>query len=183
MALILVRHTRPLVDHGVCYGRTDLGVAPSFPAEAQKVLERLAVPETLVSSPLRRCRALARHLAAAFGLEPTYDDRLRELDFGRWEGQRWNDIPRTERDAWARDLLHARPHGGETVQELVTRVTEVLSELRARAGNCVAVTHAGVIRVASGPTLMTPIGYGSCWRLPDGRPKRRDAGDQPPSPS
>ena len=41
MALILVRHTRPLVADGVCYGVTDLDLAPTFDDEAARVLAAL----------------------------------------------------------------------------------------------------------------------------------------------
>lgn len=165
MALTLVRHTRPAVDPGVCYGRTDLDVASSFPEEARSVLENLPVPDALVSSPLLRCRTLAERLGTAFDLRPAYDDRLQELDFGTWEGRRWAEIARAELDAWANDVRYARPHGGESVHEMTARVDEALAELRARDGSCVVVTHAGVIRIASGRGWDTNIAFGAICRF------------------
>ena len=78
--------------------------------------------DRLVSSPLERCRRLAERIGAARGLVPVVDERLREFDFGTWEGVPWESIPRAELDAWAADFLHARPHGGESVQMLHERV-------------------------------------------------------------
>ena len=41
MELILVRHTRPLVAGNVCYGATDLALAPTFEEEAARVVAAL----------------------------------------------------------------------------------------------------------------------------------------------
>ncbi len=165
MALTLVRHTRPAWDAGVCYGRTDIGVASSFPDDARAVIRRLTAPDRLVSSPLLRCRALAERIGAAFNLRPAFDDRLQELDFGAWEGRRWKEIARAELDAWATDVLHACPHGGESVARMAVRVGEALADLRAREGSCVVVTHAGVIRIASGRRWDANIPYGATCHL------------------
>ena len=77
-----------------------------------------------MSSPLGRCRALAELIGSAFHLQPAYDRRLQEMDFGAWEGRDWNDIPRTELDAWAADFLHARPHGGASNGSKQSKIAE-----------------------------------------------------------
>lgn len=148
MGLTLLRHTTPLVDLSLCYGRTELDVAPSFAEEAAAVLVELPPVDRIVSSPMLRCRKLADYLSEARGVSVEEDRRLVEMDFGDWEGQAWSDIPRAELDAWAADFLHARPHGGESVADLRARVSEALSEELARAERTVIVTHSGVIRVA-----------------------------------
>ncbi len=171
LALTLIRHTRPAVKPGICYGRTDLALAHTFAEEAEVVLAKLEPAEALVSSPLGRCRVLAERIGSAFHLQPAYDRRLQEMDFGAWEGQDWNDIPRTELDAWAADFLHARPHGGESVHAFVARVHEALAELRQDGISCLVVTHAGVIKastVAKGTDLasfQTSVAYGGVLRI------------------
>lgn len=163
--LILVRHTRPLTPisphpqqedgeisglfpEDVCYGATDLDLAPTFEEEAARVVAALPPVERLVTSPLRRCRRLAERIGAAQSLAPEVDERLREMDFGRWEGASWQAIPRAELDAWAADLLHARPHGGESVHMLYERAWSALADYRRTGLSHVVVTHAGVIRAA-----------------------------------
>ena len=146
MALILVRHTRPLVAGGVCYGVTDLELAPTFDAEAARVVETLPAAERLVTSPLGRCRRLAERVGAAKSLDPVVDSRLREMDFGAWEGVPWDAIPRGELDAWAADFLHARPHGGESVHMLYERSRSAIADYRATGLSHIVVTHAGVIK-------------------------------------
>ena len=148
MPLILVRHTRPKVPAGVCYGMTDLELAPTFDDEAAAVVAALPPVERLVSSPLRRCRRLAERIGAARGIAPVFDDRLRELDFGAWEGIAWDAIPRAELDAWAADFFHARPHGGESVHMLRERVGTAIADYRRSGVSHAVVTHAGVIKAA-----------------------------------
>jgi alpha-ribazole phosphatase len=148
MGVTLVRHTKPDVAPGVCYGRTDLDVAASFPREAALVAAALPRFATIVTSPLKRCVTLADYLGQRAGLAPIKDPRLREMDFGAWEGLAWSDIPRTELDDWAADFLHARPHGGETVAMLRSRTLEAVCEWMDGRGDTLIVTHSGVIRSA-----------------------------------
>ncbi|MEM1086962.1 MAG: histidine phosphatase family protein, partial [Pseudomonadota bacterium] len=121
MALILLRHTTPQVAEGICYGQTDLSLAGSFESEAQAALDTLPEFEAIITSPLERCRQLADFIGLQTNLNVTEDTRLMEMDFGAWEGVAWDDIPRDEIDEWAEDILHARPHGGESVAMLRDR--------------------------------------------------------------
>ena len=144
----LVRHTRPRVSDGVCYGATDLDVAATFEEEAAQVVETLAPAQRLVTSPLHRCRRLAERIGAAQGLTPRIDGRLREMDFGTWEGVRWNAVPRDELDAWAADFLHARPHGGENVYMLRERTWAAIDDYQRSGLAHIVVTHHGIIKAA-----------------------------------
>lgn len=176
MAVLMVRHTRPLVAEGICYGQTDLDVADNFEKEAGTVVERLPIISHILSSPLKRCRKLADHVGKCRGLSVETDTRLMEMDFGRWEGLAWNAFPRPELDAWADDFYHANPHGGESVADLKARTDAVLIEVRARADQTLVVTHAGIIRAALAPGIeakhfQTKIKFGEIVRLPD--PEKR----------
>ena len=172
MPLILVRHTRPAVAEGICYGMTDLSLAPTFEEEAARIIEALPPAERLVTSPLRRCRLLAERIGAARNLAPVIDARLREMDFGVWEGVPWASIPRAELDAWAADFLHARPHGGESVHMLRERAGAALDEYRRSGLSHVVVTHAGVIKAARAhggepEGWRSNIDFGGVIRLPN----------------
>ncbi|HEU4846473.1 MAG TPA: alpha-ribazole phosphatase family protein [Burkholderiaceae bacterium] len=146
MRMTLIRHPQPLVAPGVCYGSTDLALAQK---PRDQVLAALAgtlpAGAPLYASPLRRCAELAERIGAA---TPIYDARLAEMHFGAWEMQRWDDIPRTEIDAWAADLVHYRPGGGESVLQMATRVADFYSALRAGApSDIIIVCHAGTMRL------------------------------------
>lgn len=111
-ALWLARHAQVQAAPGLCYGSSDLPACPQATAQAAAQLAaRLPRMAQVRVSPLSRCLALARALAALRpDLPPAQaDERLREMHFGAWEMQRWDDIPRAAIDAWLADFAHARP--------------------------------------------------------------------------
>lgn len=144
--MILLRHTKPDAPDGMCYGRLDLVPATGFAEHASALIRELPPVSRVVTSPLQRCAKLAQSIATARGLRVITDSRLREMDFGAWEGQLWSELPRAELDAWAADLLHACPHGGESVAQLRTRSLAALREHA--APDVLIVTHHGVIKTA-----------------------------------
>ena len=146
MRLYLVRHPKPDVPAGHCYGSTDL---PAMDDDTERVLTALqaqGLPGAMPvhASPLKRSAVLARQLSPA----PTFDARLAEMDFGSWEMRSWDAIDRGEIDAWSADLLDYRPGGGESVMLVATRVAAFLAET-GRAGHAEAliICHAGTMRL------------------------------------
>lgn len=150
-ALWLVRHAQPLVAPGVCYGAWDVAADE---AATQKAAHRLAdaVPSgaVVITSPLQRCEQLTLVLR---GLQPnlTYntDARLREMDFGHWEGQRWDAIGRDELDGWTAAFATWRCGGGECVADFMVRVAAAWDEALALEQPVVWITHAGVARAVT----------------------------------
>ncbi|GAB4217625.1 MAG: alpha-ribazole phosphatase [Rhodoferax sp.] len=151
--LWLVRHAEPQVDPGVCYGALDV---PALPQATQAVAQRLAaaLPRNaeLWTSPLQRCECLAQTL---IGLRPDFSINLvaglREMDFGTWEGQRWDAVPRTELDAWTANFAHHPCGGAQSVAQFMAQVGACWDAWRAQrpARPTVWITHAGVIRAAT----------------------------------
>jgi alpha-ribazole phosphatase len=151
MQLYLIRHPEPVACRGLCYGRKDVEVAPaSVTAAVESIRAQIPVRAlaegTVVTSPLLRCRALARALAAP--RDPAIADDLMEMDFGTWEGRSWDELPRVELDAWARDLWGYCPGGGESAAMVAARWRRWSERARTAASPVIAVTHAGFIRVA-----------------------------------
>ena len=168
--LYLIRHTRPDIPAGTCYGQLDIGLVDDFAAHAHDIADLLPPPDLIITSPLQRTRQLAEHLAAAHRCELRRDARLIEKNFGAWEGKAWDDIPRDEIDAWATDLLGYAPPGGESAQQLLQRVEEVLEDITLLPQQEIAiVAHGGSIRamlalIAEEPlvsTLVWGIEYGA----------------------
>jgi len=137
--LHLIRHPRPVVAPGICYGRLDL-VPENALTVAEALRAELPAALPLWSSPLRRCRELAELLHA----QPSFDERLAEMDFGAWEGRAWDAIPRREIDAWAADVAAYAPPGGESPLAVQQRALDFVAGLA--VPEAVIVTHAGVIR-------------------------------------
>ncbi len=149
MDLYLIRHTRPQIEAGLCYGQLEVPLAPTCVEDCAAVAARLPSVEAVWTSPLARCRTLAEVLGTHVGVAPVSDERLRELGFGEWEGRRWETISRGESERWAADYWSVSPPGGETYRELYERVGLALEEILAcHAQRVAVVTHAGPLRAA-----------------------------------
>lgn len=168
--LYLIRHTTPDIAPGICYGQLDIDVADSFASEANNVLHHLPPLQLILASPLLRTRRLAEHLAQAQHCELRSDARLLEKNFGAWEGKAWDDIARSEIDAWADDFMGYAAQGGESAQQVMQRVQSLLSEVaQLPQKNIALVAHAGSIRamlaligeVALADILQWEVGYGA----------------------
>ena len=146
----LVRHPRPEVAKGLCYGRLDV---PAQPEDTERAAQTLArrLPEGLVlrSSPRQRCLTLAQRLHA---LRPDLvllppEAWLAEMDMGGWEGRPWAELPEAELTAWTEDFGHYRAGGtGESVGAFLARIEAGLRAERTQTDAQVWITHAGVIR-------------------------------------
>ncbi|MCW2535208.1 MAG: putative phosphoglycerate mutase [Modestobacter sp.] len=112
-------------------------------------------PTTVLSSPFARAAVTAERVVAASGLDLTirYDERLRERDFGAFDGMTREGIRGEYPDeARRRDLLgkfYYRPPGGESWADVALRVRSLLATeaLRHDGERLVCVSHQAVIMV------------------------------------
>ena len=78
-----------------------------------------------------------------------YDDRLKELNFGDWEGKSWDAIYQTNLGKiWFDDYINISCPNGESYKTLIGRVSSFINDLQQFADHeviCI-VTHAGIIR-------------------------------------
>lgn len=154
-SIVLLRHTRLEVGTEHCYGRSEPPLAASAAEDIAVTARSLPEFDRIVSSPAPRCRRLAEFIAQQRKAPLTSDPRWLEIDFGRWEGLRWNDVPRGELDAWAADTWGYAPGGGESAATLYARVTAALADLRTASSQggtgcrrVLVVTHGGPLRAA-----------------------------------
>lgn len=159
MNVYLIRHTRVNIAPGICYGHTDVPVADSFLAECTNIKQKLP-PDTdwvVYSSPLRRCRQLAEQFCS----HSIYTDpRLMELNFGAWEGQRWDAIDDFQMSTWSSDWVnHACPQG-ESFQDLLQRANAFWQDLcQQKHLQVLVITHGGVIRALLSKILNFPLDF------------------------
>lgn len=168
MEVVLIRHARPEIMPGVCYGRVDIPLASPISPLPAMIVEGLPLPHRIVASPARRARDTAAALTSCLAGAPDIDldANLREMDFGDWEGQAWDAIPRDALDLWAADLMGARPHGGESAMQVMTRVTAWADALDVEADRRIwAVTHAGPMRMLAAHWLGLPLAQTLQWSL------------------
>lgn len=112
----------------------------------------------IVSSPLRRCRAYAEELAARTGLPLAFDERLKEVGFGIWEGKTPEELKAIDVDSvfnFKRDPIGCRPEGAEALGDFFQRVEAAYEEILANhaGGHVLVVAHAGVMRMILCRTL------------------------------
>ena len=160
--LVLLRHAEPEEDsRGRCYGSLDVGLSPAGLQHAERLARDLAglALDGVYSSPRRRALDTAARIAAARGLVPAVDDRLRELDFGILEGRRYEEIERSEPElfrAWMETPTEVTFPGGESYDDLRRRAVAVCDEIRGRHGCALVVTHGGVVRAVVSECLAIP---------------------------
>jgi len=169
--LLLIRHGETEWNQSGRYqGQTDVPLSEVGLAQAQALARRLA-GETLhavYTSDLSRARQTAEAIAAPHGLAVRPDPRLRELDFGQWEGLTYAQV--LERDPEARAFWDsgdpsAKPPGGESREQMLERVRLVLADLaRHEDGQTLAVVgHGGSLKLLLCLALgMAPTRY---WQL------------------
>jgi broad specificity phosphatase PhoE len=103
-----------------------------------------------------------RQTAELLGLHAVVEQRLADLDHGRWRGKELEEVGAEELEAWRTDPAQP-PHGGESIVALVDRVAQWLDSLTSNAEPTVAVTHPAVIRAAIVAVLDAPPE--SFWRI------------------
>ncbi len=153
MQLRLIRHAKPLIAPGLCYGMLDVPADAQATADAAaSLVHSLPQHARLMCSPLQRCTALAQAIQAlrpdvSLAMEPD----LREMDFGAWEGVAWSQIDPAALSAWTDDFEGYRCGGtGESAGQFVARVHVLLLRCAMPAEGAdspqVWITHAGVAR-------------------------------------
>jgi broad specificity phosphatase PhoE len=130
-------------------------------AKTEQLAGKLGSVDHCWTSPAVR----ARETAAGLGIHAGVDERLRDCDFGRWTGMRFSQVlvrePR-KLVSWIRDPSSA-PHGGESIPQVLERVSAWISERGRDPGHTVAITHAAVIRAAIVHVILAQLP--SFWRI------------------
>lgn len=152
--LLLIRHAAiDAAGHSLLVGASDVPASPHGLRDLARLSPVLAGfrPEAWFCSPLLRARQTCARLGefCETAHTPVVDERLREIDFGRWEMKGFAAIAEEDPDllpAWCEYDSFTFP-GGEAVAAFCERVAAMLAELRAAEHREVAmVSHGGVIR-------------------------------------
>jgi broad specificity phosphatase PhoE len=132
--------------------------------QVEMVVKRLAGTELagVYSSPLSRCLELAERVAESHGLDVTVDERLREIDLGRWDGESYSEI--IEKDGeilkkWTTDPASVTVPGGESLRAVQERSMQWFAQAAADnpAGTVLASSHGGPIRAILAAVIGLPI--------------------------
>ena len=160
MDIYLIRHTKSHIQPGICYGRSDIGLAETFQDELKILKTKIPDIENLkiISSPLKRCTVLAQGLTTTPFL---IDTRLAEMNFGEWELMEWRKIMTQDENLykkWENDYVNLAPPGGETYIGLYKRCSSLFDEvINASDGDYALITHGGIIRALIAHVLNLPL--------------------------
>ncbi|WP_160147286.1 histidine phosphatase family protein [Methylopila sp. Yamaguchi] len=101
---------------------------------------------------------MARLTAEWLGVDAAASEKLAEIDYGAWSGRDLDDVAKDEPGAfaeWAGDPL-AKPHGGESLADLASRVGDWLAERLSDRGHSVAIAPAAVVKACAIVSLGAP---------------------------
>jgi broad specificity phosphatase PhoE len=163
--LLLARHGQTEWHADNRYvSRTDIALTEAGHAQARVLAHRAEREkvELVLSSPLKRALLTAKPAAAARNLETETDERLRELDFGEWEGRTLAEIREQDPESVKR-FVESAEHGfpgGEPLHKGADRVLDVFADLsRSHAGATVlVVAHNTLLRLALCRMLSVELG-------------------------
>ena len=116
-------------------GHRDIGLSSMGYRQAQLLASRLAKAqlEAIYSSDLSRAKETADIIAAGGDVNVLVRPDLRERDYGQWQGLTQDEVrardPEDYARWWAGDHQF-RPPGGESVSDVVTRVSRLAADLR-----------------------------------------------------
>jgi broad specificity phosphatase PhoE len=170
--IVLVRHGQTALNRVPSFrGQADIPLNAVGRAQAKATARRIAADwrlDAIYTSPLQRSRKTAEALAHPFGLVVQDHPELIDINFGKWQGRRLEDV----RARWPKALEEwdKRPHeaqipDGETLADFRRRVMGAVHEIVARHPHAWVgiVGHSVVNRVILLGALGLPNAH--FWRL------------------
>ena len=167
MKLLLVRHGETDWNLSQRFqGHSDVPLNQVGRQQAMRLANRLAGQPTdyIYSSDLQRASATAEIISNG-NIEIQTDARLREMNFGIWEGLTYREIKENYIDvlsAWENDPYQNSPTHGETLEQFALRVRSMLDELceQYKDQTVLVVAHGGVLQTLICLALnLSPVMY------------------------
>lgn len=160
-------------------GHTDIGLLPDAERELAPLRESIRgiTWDALYCSDLLRCRQTVERIAPVQAGQVQYDPRLREIDFGQWEGMTYNELKGNPLYRnWIDAPQDVTPPGGEPWQAFAARIDSFVKECLVSVSPeehieenhvpaIAVVTHGGVIRYAMS-RLIPELGFWDTQVIP-----------------
>ncbi|MEA4847552.1 MAG: alpha-ribazole phosphatase [Clostridiaceae bacterium] len=153
--IYLIRHGETEMNiKGVYYGWTDCGLSEKGIMQAEDLADILSDVcfDAVISSSLSRAVETATIVSGYDPDDIIKDDRLRELNFGDWEGIHYSELKEKHKEAWEKwgsDWKNTPPPGGESFFEIYIRVKssieDILKEYKGK--RVLIVSHHGTMRI------------------------------------
>lgn len=131
---------------------------PELTAEGSMMAEQFAATyaklpwNAVYVSPMKRTIATAKPLCDACGIEMQIRDGLREIKYGKWEGQTVEFVREKyaqEYINWLTEPAWNAPNDGETSVQIASRSSLIIAEIQEKYkdGNVLVVSHKATIRI------------------------------------
>ncbi|MEW9095715.1 MAG: histidine phosphatase family protein [Clostridiaceae bacterium] len=152
--LYLTRHGETLWNtQGRMQGWKDSPLTDKGVLQAELLGEKLndLDIDIIYSSPIGRASHTAQILRGNKNILIEFDDRLREINMGKWEGMLQEDIENIYKEElynfWNRPHMY-KPIEGETFNNIINRTTTFIEEIvdKHRGKNILVVTHTIALR-------------------------------------
>lgn len=133
-------------------GQTDIPLNEKGKQQSEQLNSHLQTEKIdfIYSSDLTRCMEMAKKISDQHNVSVIQDIRLRERNYGNWEGLTSEEIQTSDYENFMKyhlDPAMYSPSGGETGIEVFSRVTYFLSEIlnKHKNGNIAIISHGGTI--------------------------------------
>jgi alpha-ribazole phosphatase len=156
--LDLLRHGETTLSHTL-RGHLDDELTEKGWLQMQSTIQQyMTTPvdwDVIISSPLRRCRRFAEHLADQLGLPMRVNEHIKEMYFGDWEGISTQAIYEAEPEQlanfWQFPTQYHAPNG-ESLTQFQQRIfigfEQIYTQIQAQNGQkALVITHGGVIKL------------------------------------
>ncbi|MEG0347856.1 MAG: histidine phosphatase family protein [Acinetobacter sp.] len=158
MQIDLLRHGETTLSHTL-RGHLDDDLTEQGWLQMQSTIQQyMTTPvdwDVIISSPLRRCRRFAEHLADQLGLPMRVNEHIKEMYFGDWEGISTQAIYEAEPEQlanfWQFPTQYHAPNG-ESLTQFQQRIfigfEQIYTQIQAQNGQkALVITHGGVIKL------------------------------------
>ena len=155
LKLYFLRHGETVASQSGTYcGALDIDLTP----EGYQMAEDFATAyqdiswSAVYTSSLKRTQQTAKPICDKIGLDIQVKEGLREIYYGKWEGQTPTFVNEQYHDdyvRWLADPGWNSPTGGEKGMDIARRSSEVLEEIEQKytEGNVLVVSHKATIRI------------------------------------
>jgi len=159
--ILLMRHPQTVAnEQGRYVGAVNAPLSSSGEEQARRAIEGIIAyrPTAIVTSPLKRCLAIAVPAAERLGLTVEVDPRIGEMDFGVLEGLTYKEAVRRGLSfPWGETACDWPVDKAESTKQFAKRLTLAAAALEARSGRTAVIAHGGVIRGISSIWMQIPV--------------------------
>jgi alpha-ribazole phosphatase len=154
----LLRHGETTLSHTL-RGHLDDDLTEQGWLQMQSTIQQyMTTPvdwDVIISSPLRRCRCFAEHLADQLRLPMRVNEHIKEMYFGDWEGISTQVIYEAEPEQlanfWQFPTQYHAPNGESLIQfqqRIFIGFEQIYTQIQAQNGQkALVITHGGVIKL------------------------------------